>query len=374
MNAPSHLLRLAALAAGLFPFACAPLRAADGLPAALDLAASIDNGDADWEKLSDLLSKPGEYFQALQPKTREEFEAAVKEFEQLSLVAANAAQDFLARFPGSRHRNDARMAEIEMLASVARFGGSPETKARLLASEDGVLSDKNAPPEHKYMVEIRRAMEAIDAAANNSGDELAVAEKTLTPLIERFPKFPDSYTLLLSAAENQGGERGIAVVKRVLADEKAPPETHDQARGLLAGLQAVGQPMALKFTALDGREVDLAKLTNKVVLVDFWATWCGPCLKEIPRMLKLYEEHHAKGFEIVAISLDQSRAELETFVAKKKIPWPQAFDGRGWESDYARRFGVSSIPRLWLINKKGLVVSTDARDNLEEEIPRLLGL
>ena len=370
MNAPRSLFRLAGLSAALLLPSTVP--AADDFKAATALAATLDNGDAEWEKVVDLLAKPADYFNVQRPATREEFQLAVKEFEQLSLAAANAARDFQEKFPGSRLRDEARLGEMEMLASVVRFGGSKETLARLLAVEDTLLADAKAPVEQKYMVEIRRAMERIDQAANTAGDELATAEKVLAPLFERYPAFTDTYTLLLGAAENAAPQRGLEVAKRVAADEKAPEEARAQASGMVAGLEAVGKPLALAFTALDGREVDLAKMTNKVVLVDFWATWCGPCVKEIPRMLKLYEDHHAKGFEIVGISLDESKADLEAFVAKKKLPWPHSFEGRGWKSLLAKQYGVNSIPRMWLVNKKGLVVSTDARENLEEEVATLL--
>jgi peroxiredoxin len=92
----------------------------------------------------------------------------------------------------------------------------------------------------------------------------------------------------------------------------------------------------------------------------------------MPRMKKLYDEYHAKGFEIVGVSLDQDQSNLEDYVKAKEIPWPQAFDGKGWESDLAVKFGVNSIPAMWLVNKRGLVVSTDAREMIEKDLPALL--
>ena len=91
------------------------------------------------------------------------------------------------------------------------------------------------------------------------------------------------------------------------------------------------KPLDLKFTAADGHEVDLAQMRGKVVLIDFWATWCGPCVAELPNVLKAYEKLHPKGFEIVGISLDSDRAKLETFIKEKNMTWPQFFDGQGLE-------------------------------------------
>src|SRR2546428_11372592 len=82
----------------------------------------------------------------------------------------------------------------------------------------------------------------------------------------------------------------------------------------------------VKFTAVDGREVDLAKLKGKVVLVDFWATWCGPCVGEVPHVVETYKKFHDKGFEIVGISLDQNKDALVNFTKSHGMTWPQYFD------------------------------------------------
>jgi thiol-disulfide isomerase/thioredoxin len=131
-------------------------------------------------------------------------------------------------------------------------------------------------------------------------------------------------------------------------------------------------PLDLKFTALDGAEVDLAKMRGKVVLIDFWATWCGPCVKEIPNVVEAYEELHPKGFEVIGISLDQDKAKLEAFIKEKGMAWPQYFDGKGWQNEISSRFGIQSIPAMWLVDKKGMLVSTNARANLEDEVEKLL--
>ena len=143
-------------------------------------------------------------------------------------------------------------------------------------------------------------------------------------------------------------------------------------KGIKATADLKTKPLDMKFTAVDGREVDLAKLQGKVVLIDFWATWCGPCVAELPNVLKAYKELHPKGFEIIGISLDSDKAKLESFVKARGMEWPQFFDGKSWRNEISSKYGINSIPAMWLVNKKGMVVSTNARGALEEKVQKLL--
>jgi peroxiredoxin len=128
----------------------------------------------------------------------------------------------------------------------------------------------------------------------------------------------------------------------------------------------------IQFTAVDGRSVDLAKLKGKVVLIDFWATWCGPCVGEVPNVKKTYDQFHSKGFEIVGISLDKDKDKLTDFTASHKMEWPQFFDGMFWQNKYARQFAIESIPAMWLIDKKGNLRDMDAREDLNGGVQKLL--
>jgi thiol-disulfide isomerase/thioredoxin len=134
-------------------------------------------------------------------------------------------------------------------------------------------------------------------------------------------------------------------------------------------------PLELKFTALDGREVDMADLRGKVVLIDFWATWCKPCIAEMPHVQRVYAAYHERGFEILGISLDKAgdREKLVQLVAKLDLPWSQSFTGDGWEHPVARRFTVSAIPATFLFDQSGLLVGTDLRDEaLDAAVAKLL--
>lgn len=136
-------------------------------------------------------------------------------------------------------------------------------------------------------------------------------------------------------------------------------------------LPGKGDTMEIKFTSLDGKEVDLAAMKGKVILIDFWATWCGPCIAELPHVIATYEKYQDQGFEVIGISLDQEtdREKLKTFIKDRNMTWPQYFDGKGWGNEIAQQYGISSIPATFLIGKDGTVAATNLRgDALDEAV------
>ena len=136
----------------------------------------------------------------------------------------------------------------------------------------------------------------------------------------------------------------------------------------VAAPPAEGSPVNLQFTSIHGKHIDLASMKGKVVLIDFWATWCGPCVGEVPHVVEAYQKLHDKGFEIVGISLDNSKAPLLKFIKEHNMTWDQFCDDKGWKNAIATKFGIHSIPAMWLVDKEGNLATTNARGNLEGEV------
>jgi len=124
---------------------------------------------------------------------------------------------------------------------------------------------------------------------------------------------------------------------------------------------------------LAGKPLSVANYKGKIVLIDFWATWCAPCVGELPNVVKAYEKHHDKGFEIIGISLDQNEAGLKNFTKDRNMPWQQYFDGKGWGNKLAQKYGVQSIPATFLIDGEGKIIGRDLRgEALEEAVSKAL--
>jgi len=124
---------------------------------------------------------------------------------------------------------------------------------------------------------------------------------------------------------------------------------------------------------LQDKEFSLAKFKGKVVLVDFWATWCPPCVASVPGIQKLYNKYHDKGFEVVGISLDEDKSALEKFVKLRKMPWPQHFDGNRFDGPLALKYGVDVAPTTYLLDRNGKIIKRiTPADDLDDEVENAL--
>lgn len=190
-------------------------------------------------------------------------------------------------------------------------------------------------------------------------------------------------SLYVQVFKNTG--KGIELIHRLKNDFPATSfaKNADETIAELEQMQrAENAAAALKVGAIfpafteqdfEGKPLALSAYKGKVVLLDFWATWCGPCVAELPNVLAAYQKYHTKGFEIIGISLDKDRAALTAFLKEKNVTWQQYFDGQGWQNKLAQQHGVMSIPATYLLDGEGRIIATDLRGPaLEAELARRL--
>jgi peroxiredoxin len=313
------MLSCAVLAAALTPqfLSAAPDAAPTHTIAATDATAA-------WTELTDAMHPPpGPPEWRNQRPTQAE---RAKFYLPYVLAIADKAKDFYTKFPNDSHVFDAHMQEYQLSSIAVQFGDTDQ-QSRVDALED--------------------------------------------TLEKKYSDHPEVMQMLLQAANNSEPAKARILYQKVLSST-APQSLKDQAAGGLKKLDSVGKPVDLQFTAVDGRQVDLAKLKGKVVMIDFWATWCPPCVGEVPNVKATYDQLHPQGFEIVGISLDKSKDSLTKFTAEHSMEWPQFFDGLYWQNKYARQFGIESIPAMWLIDKKGNLRDLDGREDLSGKVKKLL--
>jgi peroxiredoxin len=123
-----------------------------------------------------------------------------------------------------------------------------------------------------------------------------------------------------------------------------------------------------------GKPLSIANFKGKVVLIDFWATWCPPCRMELPNIVATYQKYHDQGFEIIGISLDEDQHQLETFIKNQKMPWPEYNDGQFWNTKLVFKYGVEKLPTTFLLDGKGIIIAKDLRgEDLMKAVAKALG-
>jgi peroxiredoxin len=160
-----------------------------------------------------------------------------------------------------------------------------------------------------------------------------------------------------------------------LVENFADTPSGKKAAGALRRLDLVGKPVAIKGTSLTGETIDTVGYRGKSVLVVFWASWGGQSVRrELPDLVKLYDKFHAKGLEVIGVSLDNEKADLEAFLKEQQMAWPQIFEPGGIDSRLATEYGIISLPTMFLIDGQGKVVNRSLRtaSEVERQLEKLL--
>jgi thiol-disulfide isomerase/thioredoxin len=248
--------------------------------------------------------------------------------------------------------------------------------------------DEAEPCAQAVYLDVRAQMlgQATERIADFSDAELTEAVGKLIAVDDRYPGTAGALFALTEALELLVRNRGAdaAALAPVVRRLKPQYDHHPGMRQLGYRIQPYvlvveGLP-AFTVTDLDGRAWNTADLGGKVVLIDFWATWCGPCRREIPTLIEMYDKYKDMGFEIIGISLDKptdvTREKLLEWAANEKMTWPLVYEEKFWSSTGVKECGVTAIPFPVLVDRAGNVIAAGegaSAHNLRDQLARLFG-
>lgn len=339
-NAPAKRTVLAVVAAGL---ALLPFNRADAEP--------LRSADSSLERIMAVLNRPAR---------------SAGQHAQNIATALTMLDRFEWEYREPVHRATAAFVRAQCYVGL-------EDYPRALAEIDTALS---LPLRATYAPVAGYLRGRILVSLDRYDEGAAVLRRVLatSPRHEVVPEV--RLTLAQTLADRGMGGAAAALLDTVVRQgEPAWAVQAARARAMIPTVRMIGeQAPGFDVDAFDGRRISLGLYRGRVVLIDFWATWCAPCRIAMPDVVRLYRRYHERGFDIVGISLDHNAADLRDYLRRQNIPWRQVLDSRAWDSPLAQRYQVTGIPKTFLLDRDGRISAVDLRgERLEVAIERLLG-
>jgi peroxiredoxin len=316
------------------------------------------DADALWRRIQEINAAP----RSKAASQEEAKKAALDHFGTLD----TALSAFSKQFPNDPHRWDAKIIQLRIASVLARLTNTPaprveETEAYLKAIENAGDASESAKKEASLaliQLHLGQAMDSTDPGVIQKMDDEIRTFVEKNPGDERI----DELNLLRAKLNAQvNPEISESILKDLGSSREANIAAQAQAQLRMIQLVLKRQPLDLEFQAINGQAVSLKDLRGKVVLVDFWATWCGPCMQETPNVVAAYKQLHDHGLEIVGISLDQDVDRVRAVTKQMGMTWPQYCDGKGWQNEISSQYGIRAIPATWILDKRGFVRYVDLR-------------
>lgn len=309
------------------------------------------------------------------PPSKEQIEAFHLRNSELAAKAADVAHEFYTKFPDNARAAEAREKELKLIEVAVQLGNT-NVLTRLQGLRKEMVNAPGTSEAERFRLRLLQVQQdAMLKRDLGAAAYLDALEQGARQLMKEFPARTEPFNLLVQIVNGavQSGE--IERARRLgkeIEGSKAPEAAKNMVRTQLKRFDAVDKPFVFMAPSIEAKELNLETMRGKVVLFDFWASWCGPCMAEVPNMKEVYQKYHSQGFEIIGINLDETVEVLKETIKKNDMPWPQHFDGANPDGGWAGKFGISAIPTMWLVDKKGVLRDLNAREDLAEKIARLM--
>jgi peroxiredoxin len=267
---------------------------------------------------------------------------------------------------------------LDSLFNAKIAGSKTQDEYNILIDMNKPLSDRYSKLYQEYQVARRvnnkDLVATLEQRADSIQNEMTVIEKNY---VKSHPKSFVTPSVITNLSYSMSPEELESMLNGLdTSIAKLPPIKSLNEKLNAMKLVAIGQK-APDFTQNDpaGKPVSLtSKVGSKLLLIDFWASWCGPCRQENPNVVKVYNEFHKKGFDIIGVSLDQSKDEWVKAISDDKLTWTHVSDLKYWGSEVAKLYAVSSIPSNFLLDEKGTIIGRNLRgEDLAKKVKEVLG-
>lgn len=273
--------------------------------------------------------------------------------------------------------------DLADLGNTYKVEGSPESKLFMAYNELGKARDLSLDSLNKAFQSIMET-NSMDAAKMDSVSKIfeapynKIVDAANAQMIAKLEQNTSMYSSLMAIQALEPDKYSEiyqavdAGLSKKYPNDKNVRMFHDLVKSMVATM--VGQVAPdISLPNPSGEELSLSSFKGKVVLIDFWASWCGPCRKEMPNVVKAYAKFKGKGFEIFGVSLDQDQARWEEAIKKDGITWPQVSDLKQWNSSVVRLYNIQGIPYTVLIDREGKILAKNLRGaELESKLMEVL--